>query len=52
MGDGAAEGLSATGDGEQAEISLQPDADGTGSGSLLDSILSSRLEKNDPVMSG
>ena len=52
MGDGAAKRSSATGDGEQAEISLQPDVDGTGSGSLLDSILSSRLKKNVAVMSG
>ena len=29
MGDGRAEGLSATGDGEQAAISLTPDTDGT-----------------------
>ena len=36
MGDGRAEGLSATGDGGQAAISLMPDADGTGYGSLLE----------------
>ena len=51
MGDGRAEGLSAVGDGGQAAISLTPDVDGTGSGSLLDSILSTLL-KNNPVMSG
>ena len=39
MGDGRAEGLSAKGDGGQAAISLTPDVDGTGSGSLLYSIL-------------
>ena len=39
MGDGRAEGLSAIGDGEQAAISLTPDDDGTGSGSLLGSSL-------------
>ena len=38
MGDGRAEGSSAIGDGGQAAISLTPDVDGTGSGSLLDSI--------------
>ena len=43
--------LSATGDGRQAAISLTPDVDGTGSGSLLDSIVST-LWKNDPVRSG
>ena len=31
--------------GEQAAISLMPDVDGTGSGSLLDSILSTLLKK-------
>ena len=50
MGDGRAEGSSAIGDGGQAQISLMPDTDGTGSGSLLDSILPTLL-KNDPVMS-
>ena len=39
-GDGGAERSSPTGDGRQAVIPLTPDADGTGSGSLLDSILS------------
>ena len=33
MGDGRAEGSSATGDGGQDAISLMPDVDGTGSGS-------------------
>ena len=45
MGDGRAEGSSATGDGGQAAISVTPDVDGTGSGSLLDSILSTPLKK-------
>ena len=36
MGDGTAEGWSAIGDGGQAAISLMPDIDGTGSGSLLE----------------
>ena len=36
MGDGRAEGWSAIGGGGQAAISLTPDVDGTGSGSLLD----------------
>ena len=40
-GDGRAERSSPTGDGRQAVIPLTADADGTGSGSLLDSILSS-----------
>ena len=40
MGDGRAEGSSAIGDGGQPAASLIPDADGTGSGSVLDSILS------------
>ena len=51
MGDGRAEGWSAVEDGGQAAISLTPDVDGTGSGSLLDSVLSTLL-KNDPVVSG
>ena len=38
-------GLSAIGDGEHAATSLMPDDDGTGSGSLLDSILSTFLKK-------
>ena len=45
MGDGRAEGSSATGDGGQAGVSLMPDIDGTGSGSLVDSILSTLLKK-------
>ena len=44
-GDDRAEGSSAIGDGGQAAISLTPDVDGTGSGSLLDSILSTLLKK-------
>ena len=46
MGDGRAEsGLSAIGDGGQDAISLTPDVDGPGSGSLLDSVLSTLLKK-------
>ena len=45
MGDGRAEGALAVGDEGQAAISLTPDVDGTGSGSLLDSILSTLLKK-------
>ena len=45
MGDGRAERLSAIRDGGQAAISLTPDVDGTGSGSLLNSILSTLLNK-------
>ena len=45
MGDGGAEGSSAIGDRGQTAISLTPDVDGTGSGSLLDSILSTILKK-------
>ena len=45
MGDGRAEGSSAIGDGGQDAISLTPDVDGTGSCSLLDSILSTLLNK-------
>ena len=45
MGDGRPEGPSAIGDGGQAAISFMPDVDGTGSGSLLDSSLSTRLKK-------
>ena len=58
MGDGRAEGSSATGDGGQAGVSLMPDIDGTGSGSLLDSVQSTLLTKRfsdvciPPVMSG
>ena len=35
----------------QATVSLTPDVDSTGSGSLLDSVLSTCLKKNDAVMS-
>ena len=45
MGDGRGEGSSAIGDRGQASISLTPDVDGTGSGSLLNSVLSILLEK-------
>ena len=45
MGDGGAEGSSATGDGGQAEMSLMPDIDGTGSDSLLESDAHSHLLK-------
>ena len=45
VGDGRVERLSAVGDGRQAAVSLTPHVDGTGSGSLLDSVLSSSLEK-------
>ena len=44
-GDGRAEGSSAIGDGGQAAVSLVPDVDGTGSGDLLDSVLSTLLKK-------
>ena len=43
--DGRAEGSSAIGDVGQAAISLMPDVDGSGSGSLLDSIISTLLKK-------
>ena len=36
VGDGRAEGSSAVRDGGQAAVSLVPDVDGTGSGSLLE----------------
>ena len=45
MGNGRTEGLPAKGDGGQAEISLMPDVKGTGSGVLLDSILSNFLKQ-------
>ena len=45
MGAGRTEGSSAIGDGGQAAIPLMPDRDGTGSGSLLDSILSTLFKK-------
>ena len=44
MGDGRAKRSSAIGDGGQAATSLMPDVDGTGSGSLMDSILSTLLK--------
>ena len=44
MGDGRAEGSSAIGDGGQAAMSLMPDADGTGSGSLLEPDAHSHLK--------
>lgn len=40
MEDGRAEGPSAIGRRRQAAVSLTPDVDGTGSRSLLDSVLS------------
>ena len=49
VGDGRVEVLSAVVDGGQAAVSLMPD-DGTGSGSLLASVLSTL--KKDPVMPG
>ena len=45
VGDGRAEGSSARGDGGQAAASFPLDADGTGSGSLLDSILATLWNK-------
>ena len=45
MGDGRAEGSSATGDGGQAAVSLRPDINGLGSGSLLNSVQSTLLKK-------
>ena len=45
MGDGRAEGSSTIGDEGQAAVTFMPDVDGTGSGSLLDSILSTFLKK-------
>ena len=45
MGDGRAEGLSVIGDGGQGAISLTPDVDGTGPGSLLGSTVSTLLGK-------
>ena len=42
---GRAEDSSATGDSGQAAISHMPNVDGTGSGSLLDSSLSTLLKK-------
>ena len=45
MGDGRAEGSSTIGDEGQAAVTFMPDVDGTGSGSLLDSILFAVLKK-------
>ena len=45
MGSGKAEGSSAIGDGGQATISFIPNVDGTGSGSLLETLLSTLLKK-------
>ena len=45
IGDGSAEGLSAIGSTGQATISFMPDVDGTGSGFLLDLLLSTLLNK-------
>ena len=45
MGNGRGEGLLAIGDGGQGAISLMPDVEGTGSSSLLDSIISTLLKK-------
>ena len=45
VGDGRAEGTSAIGDRGQATNSPTPDVDGTDSGSLLDSILSTPMKK-------
>ena len=45
MGDGRAEGLSAIRDRRKAAVLLMPHVDFTGSGSLLDSILSALLNK-------
>ena len=44
MGDGRAEGSPATRDGRQAAISRMPDADGRGSGSLLEPDADSHLK--------
>ena len=49
MGEGRAEGLSAVGDGGQAAISVTPDTDDTGSGSLLDSIPSTLKKRSSDV---
>ena len=45
MGNGKDEGSSAIGDGGQAVISFIPNVDGTGSGSLLETLLSTLLNK-------
>ena len=51
-GDGEAKGLSAIREGGQTAISLRPDVDGTGPGSLLDSILSTLLKRMIQALSG
>lgn len=43
VGDGRAEGGSARGDGGQGAVSVTPDADGPGSGSLLEQDALARL---------
>ena len=45
VGDGSAEGWSAIGGGGQNAVSSMPDVDGTGSFSLLDSLLSTLFDK-------
>ena len=45
VGVGRAEGSSAIEDRGQVEVSLMPDVDGTDSGSLLETILSTLLKK-------
>ena len=45
MGDGRAEGATAVADPGQAAIPFPPDVDRTGSGSLLDSVLSTLLKR-------
>ena len=45
MGGGGAGGSPTIGDGGQAALSLTPDADGTGSGPLMVSILSALWKK-------
>ena len=52
VGDDRAEGLSAIGEGGQAAMSLMPDVDGTGSGSLLEIQFYLPSWNNDPVMPG
>ena len=49
MGCRRAEGLSSIGDVGQAAVSLKLHIDGTGSGSLLDSILSTLLKTSSDV---
>ena len=45
MGDGRAEGSSTIGDRRQVTVSLMPDIDDTGSGSLLNLNISTLLKK-------